>query len=373
MPEPFDAYQYIDHLRGRWKLVAIACGVAVTLALVAGLLLTSQYTATARIVIDPPAGGDVRASVAVSPIYLESLRTYEHFAASDSLFHRALDRFWLRRQDPRRPVESWKRGLLKVGIPRNTKILEIAVKLPDPKKAQAVALYLAEETVKLNRAMSREADSELSTDVEKRLEEARLRRDQAEADWRRLAVAEPVEGLAAEIETMETHRLRLERELQEAEVWLAEAAEQAKAAPLELQARVTLRSAQVRVDSIRAQLKPVQQDLLTRRTLLGARSARREQTEGERRSAQAAYETMLTRVQDVRAAAGYRGERLRIIDPGIVPERPSFPNTPLHVVAALLFALLASLGYLSFDFSVRRERATPRQFPLRVAGKGGDD
>ena len=51
--------------------------------------MTPQYTATARIVIDPPAGTDLRAAMAVSPIYLESLRTYEQFASSDSLFQKA--------------------------------------------------------------------------------------------------------------------------------------------------------------------------------------------------------------------------------------------------------------------------------------------
>ena len=35
--------------------------------------------------------------MAVSPIYLESLKTYEHYAESDSLFQNALDRFGLRR------------------------------------------------------------------------------------------------------------------------------------------------------------------------------------------------------------------------------------------------------------------------------------
>ncbi len=61
------------------RVVAIdwitACAVAVTLTLAVSLVLTKQYTAVSRIVIEPPAGSDPRASTAVSPIYLESLRS----------------------------------------------------------------------------------------------------------------------------------------------------------------------------------------------------------------------------------------------------------------------------------------------------------
>ncbi len=64
----------------RWRLIAAACVSAVVLSLVVSLLLPKRYTATASIVIEPPAGNDVRTATAVSPVYLESLRTYERFA-----------------------------------------------------------------------------------------------------------------------------------------------------------------------------------------------------------------------------------------------------------------------------------------------------
>jgi uncharacterized protein involved in exopolysaccharide biosynthesis len=48
-----------------------------------------------------------------------------------------------------------------------------------------------------------------------------------------------------------------------------------------------------------------------------------------------------------------RGERLRLIDPGIVPQRPSSPNIGLNVIAALLVALTASLVWLSLRYAWR--------------------
>ena len=143
MPDSFDAFRYIGYMRSRWRWIAASCGIAVALALAVTLFQTRQYTATARIVIEPPAGSDLRSAMAVSPIYLESLKTYEQFASSDSLFRKALDQFDLRASLGSRPIESLKRSILKVGIVRNTRILEIAATLPDPRKAQALAHFMA--------------------------------------------------------------------------------------------------------------------------------------------------------------------------------------------------------------------------------------
>ena len=100
MPDTFDGYGYIRHLRARWRLPAVALFVALAASLTISLLLPTKYTATVSLVIEPPAGIDPRVATAVSPIYLESLRTYEHFASSDQLFAQAVDRFV---RYPRRP------------------------------------------------------------------------------------------------------------------------------------------------------------------------------------------------------------------------------------------------------------------------------
>src|SRR6266581_8488083 len=166
MPEPERVLlPALDRLRARWRMVAVACGVAAGLALAVSLILPKEYTAVSRIVIDPPAGSDPRVSTAVSPIYLESLRSYELFASSDDLFLKAVKRFGLRRDSA--PIDKLKKSVLKADMPRNTKILEIHATLPDPKKAHALALYIAEETVKLNQAVSREGDQELAAEIEK--------------------------------------------------------------------------------------------------------------------------------------------------------------------------------------------------------------
>jgi uncharacterized protein involved in exopolysaccharide biosynthesis len=74
-------------------------------------------------------------------------------------------------------------------------------------------------------------------------------------------------------------------------------------------------------------------------------------------------------LQDARAAQGYRGERLRIIDPGVVPERPSFPNTTLNVLLALVAALALSLLYIALEASYSEQRAESVRRSIRVAGR----
>src|SRR5450631_2798415 len=159
MAESLDIFRYVSYLRLRWVWIAGSCAVA--LALTVSLVLPREYTATARIVIEPPAGGDSRSSVAVSPIYLESLKTYEQFAADDSLFEKAVDKFKLRATLGGRPIENLKKHVLKVGVVRNTRILEIATTLPDAGQAQLLAKFLAESTVELSRAVVNEGDQDL--------------------------------------------------------------------------------------------------------------------------------------------------------------------------------------------------------------------
>ena len=88
MAETLDAFRYISYLRLRWQWIAAQLRVAVAIALAVSLLMPREYTATARIVIEPPAGTDVRAAIAVSPIYLESLRTYEHSRRATACFRK---------------------------------------------------------------------------------------------------------------------------------------------------------------------------------------------------------------------------------------------------------------------------------------------
>jgi uncharacterized protein involved in exopolysaccharide biosynthesis len=297
MPEPFELFRYLEHLRRRWRLVALACGIAVALALVTGLVIPNSYTATARILIDTPAGSELHTAVALSPIYLESLKTYELVASGDRLFRDAIEHFKLPRS---KSVDALKRSVLKVRIPHNTKLLEVSATLSDPRQAQALALYIADQTVRLTREISLEGDRDLIADSQKQLDEARGRMEQAERTWAQLA-GQP----------------------------LNQAAE---------------------------------------------RSGTVDAAQAEREAARTTFEQAEKRLQEVRSYAGYRGERLTVVDPGVVPEQPSWPNIPLMVAIALLLAFAGSLVYVTFEFNYRPDRAaTPRPVAPLARVKGLND
>jgi uncharacterized protein involved in exopolysaccharide biosynthesis len=359
-----NTYRYLSFLGSRWRFIAASCAIAVSLALVVTLTRPKLYTATCRILIEPPAGTDIRSALGVSPIYLESLKTYEHFAASDSLFLRALDQFQLRQHFPGRSIESLKAGILKVGMVRDTKILEIKVTLTDPRTAQALAQYLGEETVKLSRSVDQEADQDLSQAIEKQEADAQARLERSAAAWTRTVAQQPVEGLQRDVQSGGDLKTSLERQLFRAEAD-ASAGDAREAA-----------ASRARADTLRKQLAQVERDLPAKEELLARRMAERNRVDAERTASQEAYATVETRLSQVRSDRGYRSERLKIIDPGIVPEQPSAPNVPLRVLAALLLGLVAPVVYLTLELSYRTQRAVGQAARpaarLRATGTGDD-
>jgi len=262
MADGLDLIRYIGYVRQRWLLVASSCAVAVALTAGVSLMLPRQYTATARIVIEPPVGPDPRALLAISAIYLESLKTYENFATSDSLFQKAADRFQLRASAAGVPLESLKQRVLKAAVPRNTRILEIRATLPDPQKAHALAQFLAEQTVETNRGLVEQNERE----EEKALQEQKKQDEERIADKGELGVVE---------------------------------------------------------------------------TLLSVG----------------------------RNTPGPRDERLTILDPGVVPERPSAPNVAANVLAAVLLGVVLPLAYLALAFGFQQNRAESRRSAMQSVGQ----
>jgi capsular polysaccharide biosynthesis protein len=282
MTGPVNGVSYLKHLRRRWRVPAAAVLAAGAAALALSLVWPKRYTARVALLIEPPARGDPRAPLVISSIYLESLRTYEHLAASDQLFEEAARRFRLR-QGGREPIERLKDRVLRVSIPRNTRVLEIEVTLGDPKLAHEVALFLARNVM----ARTRKAG------LPERDESLTLARRRAEEAWQRVESA-----VAAFREALRHSRT---------------------ADPLR---------AQTEVEAARADLE----------------------------SARVSAELAESQLREL-ALAGSYGERLELLDPGVVPERPSSPNLPLNVVVACSLALLFSLGYLTLAYGLAQPQS----------------
>ncbi|MBZ5726892.1 MAG: hypothetical protein LAP87_18085 [Acidobacteriia bacterium] len=353
MPEPFDAFRFLSHMRSRWRWIAASAAVAVAIALAVSLAQPRLYTATARIVIDPPAGMDPRSVISPSPVYLESLKTYEQFAQNDDAFRKAVDQLALRTLLGHGPVESLKKRALKAGLVRNTRILEIDATLPDPRKAQALARFMAEATVALNRAVAAEQNRDMIQSIEQQERDLRARADAADAAWTKLLAGEPVDDLESAIQNAAALRADIERQMQAAELEGG--------------------GARARLDTLRNQIAALDRQSAERQKLLATRLARRDQAEADRDTAQEALTAIGKRLRDARSDAGYRGERLQIIDPGMVPERPSSPNIPLNLVAALLLGLVLPILYLTLEMNFEEHRSSARRSVYHAVAKARDE
>ena len=381
MPESFDAYQYLLHLRSRWRVVATACAVALALALAVSLLATKQYVATARVLIEPPGSSDPRAATAISPVYLESLETYVHLALSDSLFAKAVNELGIRDSDRPEPLSSLKKSILAVEIPRNTKILDISVKLPDPEKAQELAAFIAQETVSLNQRTIAESDKAQTVPIEELRAEARRRVEEAEAASMEVAKGGSAEGLLEEMLASIDSRWLIQQEIFYAEDRRAELAG-AQLAGTQLDhagtqpssdkeaAAESLVAAEARLARLRSQSAELDREIAAKRRTLASTETRQEAGESERSTAWAALQEAEARLAQAQATVAVRGERLQVIDPGVVPERHTSPNVPLNLIVALLFGAIGSLVYITIEFSLLLRKAESRRQSIRVAGHG---
>jgi capsular polysaccharide biosynthesis protein len=369
MYDGLDGLEFLEYLWRRRAFIAAGCGSALLIVGIVSAFLPARYTATASVLIEPPGGNDPRAATAVSPVYLESLKTFEHLASSDTLFFRALDDLHLRQKYPRASIESLKRQMLAINKPTNTSILEISATLDDPGQAQALAQYMAEHTAELNSQMDEQSNKDILREPQKLFDDAAARLARAEQRRDELTKTVSVETVAKQVSAAEDLSSEVEKALASAKAELADdlARQQAPqpADTREDQAgwiRLQIAGARARIQELEAQDRQLLASLKEKDSLLDELLRTQESSDTELKSARAEAEAARAKLGDVRASAAFRGVRLKVLDPGIVPQRPSFPNTPLNLIVALVLSLLACVGFLAIQFTyrrIRRERADP--------------
>jgi capsular polysaccharide biosynthesis protein len=355
MAEQVEIFRYIRYLRLRWRFAALSCAIAMVIAAAVTFLTPRQYTATARVLIEPPAGTDLRSAMAISPIYLESLKTYEHFASSDSLFQKALNRFGLHYTQS---IESVKKRVLKVALVRNTRILEISATMPDARAAQAMAQFVAESTVELTRNVMSDSDRDLLGGIEQQQRTAQARLQAAEEIWAKTLGSEPVAELQAAMEGSAELRASIQKDVASAELMIADGADRKPKAQAGEAAEIERETsgARARIVEMTRQIERIDRRQSEREHTLAQRSAHRDTLDAERKARQAELVASETRLREARGDAGYRGERMKIIDPGIVPQQPSSPNLLLNVLTALLLGLILPTLYLAIEMNYRQDR-----------------
>jgi capsular polysaccharide biosynthesis protein len=337
----------------RWRFLAIACATALVLSVAVTLLMTKQYTATVSIVIDPPAGSDPRASTAISPIYLESLKTYEYYAEGSSLFAAAVERFHLR-ENGTESVEGLKQKILRVAKVKDSKILQIRATLPDPHKAVSVAQFIADEVVKLSHRAGADVDENMQEGATRQLGEWERRHRQALAAYADFQARTPVEAMQGEVDSLQEALSRVLRDAMSADAdvedYAARERSGARAGELLQQLQEETAAAKARAALLHRQVLETQNALTAKGAELAKRTARRTELEGEIKATQTGVDAEEKHSRDLQDVAGTRGEVLTIIDPAILPQKPSSPNLMVNVLAAVSAAAVLALVYLVFAY-----------------------
>ena len=349
MADSFDPLEYLAHLRRNRKFAAVAIVSAVALTATVSLMLTKQYTATATLVIEPPVANDPRAATAVTPVYLESLKTYEQFASSDTLFAKACAQFGLSETPGALCTESFKRRVLRVTKLKDTKVLQISVTLANADRAQKLVEYLAAETVALNRSLARDGDREVIADIQAQLAVANEELHQARTAYEAAVAAGDDQLLDEQVRTLAELKSRTSVEVLRSRAILAERNSR--------QETTDAASEQARLNSLNEDAASLDRQLVAQSAALATARARRDRATEALRLAESKREAWSRRANDAAITSGMRTEQLRVVDPGVVPQQPSFPNPPLFTAAAWLVSSLLTLVYLSLLYGLGRQRA----------------
>jgi uncharacterized protein involved in exopolysaccharide biosynthesis len=189
-----------------------------------------------------------------------------------------------------------------------------------------------------------------------------------------LLAEEPVDAVQAALSHAGDLRSTVQQQMQSTELEIADSGERQKhlTAAQQADARQEAADASARLEEMRKQLQDIDRQNAEREKLLALRTAHRDKLEADRKDAQAALASLETRLREARGEAGYRGDRLKIIDPGVVPERPSSPNLPLNVAAALLLGLALPILYLTLALSYQEQRERGRRAEFHAVAKGRD-
>jgi capsular polysaccharide biosynthesis protein len=372
MPDTFDAIEFALYLRARWRVVAISCASALVLAGVASAAMPRRYTATATLIIEPSAGMDPRAAMAVSPVYLESLKTYESYATSDTLFSRALDELGLHKRYSDKSVEALKRQVLSVSKPNNTRIIDISATLSDPLEAKRLAQFVAEQTVALNRSLEQHSGDYTVQEAQDVVERAEARLRDAVRAGAAGSGAQSVEALTADLKNTTDLRYGVQSDLARSRTELAYLTSQPSTFKAGDEDRATgnareIVAARARVQDLEEQNNKLETAVAEKAARLERAKPRRDSLDAEQRLATTDLENARTKLGELRAASAFRGERLEVLDPGIVPGKPSFPNGPLIQLVAFAVSLSGSMLYLAAAFGYSRALASraERVYSLR--------
>jgi uncharacterized protein involved in exopolysaccharide biosynthesis len=245
-----------------------------------------------------------------------------------------------------------------------------------------MAQFIASGVVELSRSGSKEASDAMIADAAKAAQAAQARLLETRTAFESAAGSFSEDALRSEVADDSDVKSRLEQQLVDEQAGLAEFESREKllsSGTVQPQnggdelndVRREAGGSRARIQLLEQRIAELAKSINEKSAVLARQSAREQDLESALRGARTSYETASQRLADLPVSLGSRMEWLRVVDPGIVPQRPSSPNVPLTLLGSVALALFGSLLYLTFSFGLTRERRRYHA-PLRMATHGDD-
>lgn len=133
--------------------------------------------------------------------------------------------------------------------------------------------------------------------------------------------------------------------------------------------RSRLQSARAQEARLKRQIAELDSEWRNKQKLLAGRRAETEALQERAQSARALAQAETRRLRDALAAGELRGERILLLDPGVVPERPVSPDFVLNIAGGAVLGAVIALLWLSLGFALKVRRASEfREQPRAMAG-----
>ena len=203
-PEYDEEVSLAEYLRVLWQYRLILAAVAI-LAVVATVLVdwnrTPIYQASSRLMVSASKIGDTAVPV--------SMGTYQAMVSSQGLVTATLDELGLSKPPHAMTAAEVIGGALTVQAIPDTTVLQVTARMPDPQLAAEFANRLAAKAVEVARNASR-ADTETARDtIKSQLDESRNRLDSAEKKLEEFQRSAGIDALQADVTALMDERGRL--------------------------------------------------------------------------------------------------------------------------------------------------------------------
>ncbi len=380
-------------LRKRIRLIVLC---SLTAALGAGVLSFWQarlYRATTHLLLAESKLADLE-SKTTNFVYYELLRSYETLINNDYLVSKTIQKFELQKAPYELSVDTFRRrGMLKVQLSKNTRLLEVTVEFPNAQLAAAICNYFVEQAVAFNEELNSRDGEKARLFVKEQLDRAGQSMEVARNRLLEFSQSSTIEGLRESVRSLLAEKSENETELASLHLELtrtaakreslATSSERSSDPDSAVQYRIV--EMQSEIAAVKASMEALRKVLETNKQTLARlekekalKESTQQQLLDEYDLARESYGTLSKKYQDASINVGARSTDLKMITPAVVPERPFKPRIFLNIILAAGFGLLLAVG-LSF---VLHSLDTPRvvrevEFPVeekivevRRQGKG---